>query len=119
MAKAVTIACIALASTVAFTTAACVLIGVAPYPAAAVMGASGVAAVGVNRSVTGDCWGSCSAHHRCDRDSGMCVRQPCGGECRINEACENDKCVLRRREQPVPVYDDDGGPGVPRADEVP
>src|SRR5689334_21218162 len=90
-----------IAGLVVSATAACTVIGLAPYPAAAVMGATGVAAVGVNRSITGDCWGSCGAHRMCDHDSGMCVAQPCGGECRYDEACENEKCVFRRREQPV------------------
>jgi hypothetical protein len=112
MPKAPPIARIAVAATLASTivTAACVVIGLAPYPAAAVMGASGVAAVGVNRSVTGDCWGSCSAHWMCNRDSGMCVRKPCGGECRVDEVCENDQCVVRRREQPGIALDFDASP---------
>ena len=90
-------------------TAACTIIGLAPYPAAAVMGATGVAAVGVNRSMTGDCWGSCYAPQVCERDSGLCVRRPCDGECRIDEMCENERCVLRRREQSASANDGDGG----------
>ena len=89
-------------------TAACTVIGLAPYPAAAVMAGTGMAAVGVNRSLTGDCWGSCGAHRMCDRDSGMCVPQPCGGECRYDEICEHDRCVLRRTEQ-ARRTDFDGG----------
>ncbi|HMI88136.1 MAG TPA: hypothetical protein VK550_28825 [Polyangiaceae bacterium] len=110
-ATAIKLACTGLTATVA-----CTVIGLAPYPAAAVMGASGVAAVGVNRSRTGDCWGSCSAHHVCDRDSGMCVAQACGGDCRIDEVCEHERCVLRRREQPGVAPDIDGSAVSPDED---
>jgi len=103
MSRAVKLACIGVTATVG-----CVIANLAPYPAAAVMAGTGVAAVGVNRSLTGDCWGWCGAGSVCDRDSGLCVRQPCGGNCRYDEACENDTCVLRRREQPVPPADVDG-----------
>ena len=99
-------ACIVLAA--AGATGACVVAGLAPYPAAAVMAGTGVAAVGVNRSLTGDCWGWCHAGSVCDRDSGLCVRQPCGGECQYDELCENGRCVLRRRERTASVPDTDG-----------
>jgi len=116
MSMVMRLACIGLAALSA--TVACVVAGLAPYPAAAVMAGTGVAAVGVNRSITGECWGACVGGI-CDRDSGMCVPRPCRGECRYDEVCENDKCVLRRREQPAfaaepdgstPLQDDDGGP---------
>jgi hypothetical protein len=90
-------------------TLACVAIGMAPYPAAAVMAGTGVAAVGVNRRVTGDCWGSCGAHRMCDRDSGLCVPQPCGGECRYDEICQHERCVLRPTERPALSTDVDAG----------
>ena len=110
---AVKLACIGF-----LATSACVIIGIAPYPAAAAMAATGVAAVGVNRSITGDCWGACVGRTTCERDSGLCVPRACGDECRIDEVCENDKCILRRREQPSfaatpdaspPPEDGDGG----------
>ena len=90
-------------------TASCVLIGVAPYPAAAVMAGTGVAAVGVNRAVTGDCWGNCLGKTTCERDSGLCIPRPCGDECRYDEVCENDRCVFRQREQPGAAIDADAG----------
>jgi hypothetical protein len=100
---------------VALTVTSCVLIGVAPYPAAAVMAGTGVAAAGVNRSVTGDCWGSCQGHTMCERDSGLCVPIPCGGECRYDEACVDGRCAPRRREQPGSPIDADGA--APHADD--
>lgn len=106
MSTVMRLACVGLAALSA--TLACVVAGLAPYPAAAVMAGTGVAAVGVNRSITGECWGACVGGI-CDRDSGMCVPRPCRGECRYDEVCENDKCVFRRREQPVPAPDLDGG----------
>jgi hypothetical protein len=99
-------------------TAACVLIGVAPYPAAAVMAGTGVVATGINRSVTGDCWGNCLGKTMCERDSGLCIPRPCGDECRYDEVCVNDRCVLRHREQPGAMIDD-GGDSEPSDGEVP
>jgi hypothetical protein len=93
------------------TTFACVVMGIGTYPAAAVMAGTGVAAVGVNRSITGGCWGACQVHWRCERDSGLCVPPPCRDECHFDEVCENDRCILRHREQPGAANDDiDGGP---------
>jgi hypothetical protein len=104
MSAALKILCIVLALTVS-----CVLIGVAPYPAAAVMAATGVAAVGANRAITGACWGACIGKTICEHDSGLCVPTPCGGECRFDEICQHDRCILRQREQPGAAIDDDGG----------
>jgi hypothetical protein len=113
MSAALKIICIALILTVS-----CVLIGVAPYPAAAVMAGTGVAAVAVNRSVTGDCWGNCLGKTMCERDSGLCIPRPCGDECRYDEVCVNDRCVMRRREQPGAMTDD-GGVSEPGDGEAP
>jgi hypothetical protein len=107
MPTATTLALIGLAGLSA--TLACVAIGMAPYPAAGVMAGTGVAAVGVNRHLTGDCWGSCGAHRMCDHDSGLCVPQPCGGECRYDEICQHERCVLRPTERPSFSTDVDGG----------
>ena len=49
-------------------------IGPANYRGAAVGAAFGVAAAGVNRAITGDCWASCRPGTRCDRKSGLCER---------------------------------------------
>lgn len=39
------------------------------------MGAAfGLAAAGVNRAITGDCWASCRPGTRCNRKSGLCER---------------------------------------------
>ena len=81
-----------------FATAGCVLSGVGTYPAAAVLAGTGVAAAGANRKVTGDCWGSCRAGAVCNKDSGMCEMPACGGNCRYDEVCEMERCVLKRRE---------------------
>jgi hypothetical protein len=78
--------------------AGCVVAGVGTYPAAAILAGTGVAAVSANRAVTGDCWGSCHSGNVCERDSGLCVPRPCGGECRYDETCEMGRCVQKRRE---------------------
>ena len=96
---------------VVLTLTSCVLIGVAPYPAAAVMAGTGVAAVAVNRKVTGDCWGNCLGKTTCDRDSGLCIPRPCGDECRYDEVCVNERCVFRPREQPGSAIDADSADG--------
>ena len=96
------------------TTAACTLFNLAPYPAAAVFASTGVAAAGANRAITGECWGACVGG-LCDRDSGVCIARPCGGECRYDEVCKDGQCILRRREEP-PVANDDAGE--PSSDEM-
>lgn len=48
--------------------------GPANYQGAAIGAAFGVAAAGVNRAITGDCWASCRDGTRCNRKSGLCER---------------------------------------------
>lgn len=49
-------------------------VGAANYQGAAVGAVFGVAAAGVNRAITGDCWASCRPGTRCDKKSGLCER---------------------------------------------
>ncbi|MFO0589325.1 MAG: hypothetical protein U0441_17440 [Polyangiaceae bacterium] len=49
-------------------------VGAANYRGAAVGAAFGLAAAGVNRAITGDCWAACRPGTRCDRKSGLCER---------------------------------------------
>jgi hypothetical protein len=67
---------------------------------AVVTGAAAVAAAGVNRAVTKDCWGQCLHGLVCDRASGLCVkRPPCGGACPADETCDDtgaaERCVRK------------------------
>ena len=48
---------------------------------AAIATAVTVAAVGVNRQATGDCWARCSKGYACDPESGTCVAGECAPEC--------------------------------------
>jgi hypothetical protein len=89
----------------------CVAIGLGAYPAAAVLAGTGVVAAGVNRGITGDCWASCRQGDYCDRKSGTCVHQACGGECRTDEACIDEVCKPRRHETQFPREELDGGTG--------
>jgi hypothetical protein len=90
----------------AWLTAACVLGGVGPVVGSTVLAGSSVAAVGMHRQVTGDCWGACQIGTMCDRDSGLCVPKPCNNECRYDEKCESGRCVRRSREAPPSGGDD-------------
>ena len=49
-------------------------IGPANYQGAAVGAAFGIAAAGVNRAITGDCWASCRPGTHCNKKSGLCER---------------------------------------------
>ena len=51
------------------------------YAGAAMFAASGVAAAGVNRAVTGYCWSACPSGTTCDRESGLCEPLPCSSRC--------------------------------------
>jgi hypothetical protein len=82
-------------------TLSCVIAGIAPYPAAAIMAGTGVGAVALHREVTGECWGACQVHWICNRDSGLCEPPPCGGECRIDEVCQQNRCIHPQKEEPV------------------
>jgi hypothetical protein len=48
--------------------------GPANYRGAALGAAFGVAAAGVNRALTGDCWASCLPGTYCDNPSGLCKK---------------------------------------------
>lgn len=66
----------------------------------------GVAAAGVNRAVTGECWASCAPGQACDRARGVCVPIPCGGKCPPDERCvesaQGERCERRVAESAVP-----------------
>ncbi|HEX7600518.1 MAG TPA: hypothetical protein VF316_02890 [Polyangiaceae bacterium] len=63
---------------------------------AVVTAVSAVAAAGVNRAVTKDCWGQCLGGLVCDRESGVCVkRPPCGGVCKDDETCDDTGATER------------------------
>lgn len=47
-----------------------------------------VAATGVRRASTGDCWASCSRGYVCARDQGLCVPGECSPSCAADEVCQ-------------------------------
>jgi len=49
-----------------------------------------VAATGLYRGVTGDCWAACSAGYVCDRARGVCV----AGECLSAGCVPGSRCVI-------------------------
>jgi hypothetical protein len=49
-----------------------------------------VAAVGVNRAVTGDCWAQCSPGYLCNEKSGLCERGECYPDCEVGSHCVRD-----------------------------
>ena len=56
----------------------------AAFAAAAVL----VAAVGVHRARTGDCWGHCGPGLACDAKSGLCLSGQCEPACGNGETCQ-------------------------------
>lgn len=66
---------------------------------AAITAGAAVAIAGVNRAATGGCWADCRPGTHCDKESGTCVRIPCGGSCGPAERCSpvegEERCVPR------------------------
>jgi hypothetical protein len=92
------------------------------YAGAAMFAASGVAAAGVNRAVTGYCWAACTPGTTCDRASGMCLPLPCSSKCPADLKCEliggEYLCVHPKNEALASMLDDagaDAAPGAPSA----
>jgi len=46
-----------------------------------------IAATGVNRELTGECWAACTPGYVCDHESGMCVEGECRPACPETQAC--------------------------------
>lgn len=46
-----------------------------------------VAATGVNRALTRECWAACTPGYVCDHESGLCVRGECSPECPETQTC--------------------------------
>lgn len=46
-----------------------------------------VAATGVNRALTGECWAACTPGYVCDHESGLCVRGECSPACPDTQTC--------------------------------
>lgn len=46
-----------------------------------------VAATGVNRALTGECWAACTPGHVCDHESGLCVAGECSPTCPETQTC--------------------------------
>lgn len=61
--------------------------GDSKYAQAGVGTAAAVAAVGLNRAVTGDCWGRCQAGYLCNQESGLCERGECMPPCATGSHC--------------------------------
>jgi len=62
--------------------------GDSKYAQAAVGTAATIGAVGVNRAVTGDCWGRCQKGYLCNQGSGLCERGECTPPCAVGSHCE-------------------------------
>lgn len=56
------------------TLTACRVEGIGKGPSAALLGATAIGAAAVNRSVSGDCWATCSPGWVCNRESGLCEK---------------------------------------------
>ena len=60
------------------------------YARAAVATGAMIAAVGINRAITDDCWGRCSAGYLCNEESGLCELGECLPGCEVGYHCVKD-----------------------------
>jgi hypothetical protein len=60
------------------------------YAQAAVGTGLAVAATGVHRALTKDCWGRCSPGYLCNEESGFCERGECLPGCEVGAHCVRD-----------------------------
>ena len=74
-----------------------------------------VAAVGINRAITDECWAACTPGYVCDHESGLCVQGECLPRCSEDQVCarvdEQLTCVHKGQ-----VYNRNlrgGGPIIP------
>lgn len=93
---------------------------------AAITAGAAVAVAGIHRAATGGCWADCRPGTRCDKESGTCVRLPCGGSCGPGERCSpvegEERCVPRLSDEPMagepraPGVGNDADAGAPSGD---
>lgn len=62
----------------------------AKYAQAAIGTGAVIAASGLNRAVTKDCWGTCSTGYACNETSGLCERGECLPGCEVGTHCVRD-----------------------------
>lgn len=85
------------------------------YASAGIAAGIAVAAAGVNRAATDDCWAACQPGEACDHDRGICVRIACRADCppthRCVESPRGDRCERITPESSLPPDLDAGAPG--------
>ncbi|HEY3497844.1 MAG TPA: hypothetical protein VGK73_24265 [Polyangiaceae bacterium] len=64
------------------------------YAQAAVGTGIAVAATGIHRAATKDCWGRCSPGYLCDQESGLCELGECLPRCEAGDHCVRDQRKL-------------------------
>jgi hypothetical protein len=74
------------------------------YATAAGATAVAVAATGVHRALTGDCWGRCSPGYACNHESGLCVPGECDPICPAGSSCTVTPTGNDCRPDAVPLY---------------
>ena len=76
-----------------------------------------IAAAGINRAITKDCWATCPTGTRCDKAAGVCVALPCRNRCPADERCAivegRETCVRGTRDVAV------GSDEIPPLEETP
>jgi len=53
------------------------------------------AGASVARRTEGECYAPCNPGTRCNPDTGLCERIPCGGQCAENQYCDETGLVAR------------------------
>jgi hypothetical protein len=71
-----------------------------------------LAATGVNRAVTKDCWARCSPGYLCNQQSGLCELGECYPGCEAGDHCVRDVrevsyCAPDMTQAPPPKYQSD------------
>jgi len=87
-------------------TAAC---GGNSYATAAGATAVTVAATGVHRALTHDCWGRCSAGYACNEHSGFCEPGECDPACPAGYSCAVTPTSNECRPDPAPLFNSTTG----------
>lgn len=79
------------------------------YATAAGATAVTVAATGVHRALTRDCWGRCSPGYACNEQSGLCEPGECDPACPAGYSCRVTPTSSQCRPDPAPLFNSTTG----------
>ena len=83
-----------------------------PYTEAAVATGVAVAATGVHRAITDDCWARCSPGYACNQESGLCEPGECDPSCPAGYMCSVTPTGNECQSTPLPLVNPVADPSV-------